>query len=739
MIKQLVVVVLVVGISLASASGFARARDFEDYSDSLRNLPPRMRPFFDQEYRQQSFNAPLQESLNVRCVGRWPFGPSFNVRGQGNRLYLGCGAGIYILDITNPPNPVRLGQVCAKSLINQLVISDSLLYVGSHGLEIFNITNPANPVQCSWLNIPISDVFVKDSFAYCVSDDSLRIVNVRNPYNPFKVGACSTYSWSVVVSGNYAYVGGRYQLSIIDVSNPYNPQKVNSIGAYVYSIFVRGNHCYYVTSDNVLHILSIQDPLNPWEEGRLTGVYGMDLQVLDIFAYVPSFAIIDISDSSNPTRVGGCGLPAPGYGVWTNSPFGYTFIADQYEGLQVINISNPVNPWIEGRFDGADDSRDVFVLGNYAYVANQRKGLKILDVSNPANPFDVGEYDTTGQVPDLQTVWARDTLAFVPYNGGVVGYTFRILNIKDPSNPAVIGKCYMRTHGENIFVKDSFAYVVQSRSFQAFKIKNPSLPESLPNYLLPDLATPWAVFVKDTLAYIADGDSGLIILNVANPARPVEIGRFNVPPGGSGTGIFVEDTLAYFATWGGGLRILNVKDPTAPVELGFHPAAAWDVTVKDSIAYTTSSNDLKIINVSNPAVPIERGYYVTPYHPLHVFVSGNLIYTACYEAGIYILERIQTSVEEHFGTGTIEQRNKLIVFPNPSKGKIKVICYSADIKNVEMGLYDICGKLLVSKQKENVMGRFTNEFVLNDLPNGIYFVVLKAKERKSIEKIVLIH
>ncbi len=723
-------VLLCITSNLAASGEFGPARGFENYSDSLRSLPPRMRPFFSAAYRQQVFNAPRQESLNMRCVGRWPFGNAFNVRGQGNRLYLGAGAGIYILDIANPPNPVRLGQVCAKGLINQLVIRDTLLYVGSRGLEIFNVSNPANPFKYSWLDIPVSDVFVQDSFAYCVSDDSLRIVNVRNPYNPFKVGVCSTYSWSVFVSGNYAYVGGRYQLSIIDVSNPANPRKINSISAYVYSIFITGNHCYYVTSDNVLHILNIRDPLSPWEEGSLTGVYGMDLQVSGIFAYVPSFAIIDISDSSNPTRVGGCSLPAPGYGVWTNSAFGYSFIADQYEGLQVINISNPVNPWIEGRFDGADDSRDVFVLGNYAYVSNLRSGLKILDVSNPANPFQIGEYDTLGNPYNLRTAWVRDTLAYLP-----VFAKFKILNIRNPSAPRLIGECIAAVGGEGLYLKDSIAYMVDGAAFQRVKVKNPTLPETLPRYILPS-STSWSVSVEDTIAYIANSDAGLRILNVANPARPVEIGHFDNPPSGRATGVFIKDTLAYFATSGGGLRILNVKNPTSPFEVGFHPAYAFDVAIVDSLAFVTSSSHLRVINVSNPISPIETGYYVIG--PRKVFVLNDLIYVACYEAGVYILSKTGTSVEEDLSKPLAAGALRLRIVPNPASGKV-VICWDAPITGSgEIALHDIAGCCVARRRFERFDGHLRTEFSLNHLPNGIYFVVLTTEGNQLARKIVVI-
>jgi hypothetical protein len=452
---------------------------------------------------------------------------------------------------------------------------------------------------------------------------------------------------------------------------------------------------------------------------------------------LPGFVIVDVGDSANPFVVGDTSLPVYAQAVWVNNNFGYGFVANSYEGLKIININDPTDPWVEAEFDGADDSRDVFVQGNYAYVANWRKGLKIIDVGTPSNPFEVGEYDTSGIYPNLQTIWSRDTLAYIPVEWPFV---FKVLNVSNPSSPSLLEYCNMKTAGSDIFVKDTFAYVVGSNIFQTFNVSNPASPDSLPSYMLPYTVT-WSVFVQDTFAYIANADSGLRILNISNPAAPFEVGYYDNPPGGGATGISVKDTLAYFATWGGGLRILNVTDPSSPSEIGFHPSAALDVIVKDTVAYVSSNlGYVNFIDISDPVNPVLIGYYENPHYSYRLFVDSNLVYITCYEAGMSILEWDDTGMEESYKGKIVTNGIRFSLMPTLTRKSINLSIYSLYKQNIEVVIYDECGRKVMSVlTRKTLKGGLKKRINLSDISNGVYFVVLKTEKKDLAQKIVIIH
>ena len=57
----------------------------------------------------------------------------------------------------------------------------------------------------------------------------------------------------------------------------------------------------------------------------------------------------------------------------------YAFIAENFEGLKVIDISNPETPTTIGACE-TDFANGVFVKDNYAYIAGGHVGLKIIQI-----------------------------------------------------------------------------------------------------------------------------------------------------------------------------------------------------------------------------------------------------------------------------------------------------------------------------------------------------------------------
>ncbi len=100
--------------------------------------------------------------------------------------------------------------------------------------------------------------------------------------------------------------------------------------------------------------------------------------------------------------------------------------------------------------------------------------------------------------------------------------------------------------------------------------------------------------VVGDLAYVADGRSGLRIIDVSNPAAPVEIGALDTPSSGRAWDIEVVGDLAYVVGGNPGLRIIDVSIPALPVELGaLDTSYARDVKVVGDLAYVAGYPGLR--------------------------------------------------------------------------------------------------------------------------------------------------
>ena len=115
-------------------------------------------------------------------------------------------------------------------------------------------------------------------------------------------------------------------------------------------------------------------------------------------------------------------MPGHSYGVAVAG--NYAYIAASEGGLQVVNVTDRADPAVAAQLDTAGDAYSLAVSGNYAYVADIDT-IQILDISNPLNPVPGGTYDV-----------AADALAISGSYAYVAEWdTLTILNIADPLNP----------------------------------------------------------------------------------------------------------------------------------------------------------------------------------------------------------------------------------------------------------------------------------------------------------------
>src|SRR5690606_31905173 len=121
-----------------------------------------------------------------------------------------------------------------------------------------------------------------------------------------------------------------------------------------------------------------------------------------------ALAIADVTDKSNPVAITRVSHPNPAYmhQGWTTEDQRYFFMDDESDvnrGLvattrtlvwDLIDMENPV---LAKEFMGSMPAaaHNLYIKDNLMYQANYRFGLQIIDVSDPLNPVEVGHFDTS--------------------------------------------------------------------------------------------------------------------------------------------------------------------------------------------------------------------------------------------------------------------------------------------------------------------------------------------------------
>ncbi len=108
------------------------------------------------------------------------------------------------------------------------------------------------------------------------------------------------------------------------------------------------------------------------------------------------------------------------------------YVADEYYGLQVIDITNPASPQIIGSVDTPGLASNVAISGHYAYVADWGFGLRVINITNPASPQIVGSVDTPNMAHDVAM-----SGPYVYVADGTDGLL--VIDVMDPGTPRIVG------------------------------------------------------------------------------------------------------------------------------------------------------------------------------------------------------------------------------------------------------------------------------------------------------------
>jgi hypothetical protein len=204
----------------------------------------------------------------------------------------------------------------------------------------------------------------------------------------------------------------------------------------------------------------------------------------------------------------------------------------------------------------------------------------------------------------------------------------------------VIGSWSTSGEANGVFVCGDIAYLANGNGgLVILDISDPSAPKEIKKYPLDNARN---VVVSGGIAYVTDEDrEGLVILDVENPSQPRELGEYK--PGG-----FVYRSLSNLAVSGSTvfltltdrLIIVDVSTPSEPVMLGefsFNSnISSPGITVFDGIAYV-QANQLHMVDISNPANPVEIGRFNTGWGASVQIVNG-VAYALSWDEGLTILD-----------------------------------------------------------------------------------------------------
>lgn len=295
------------------------------------------------------------------------------------------------------------------------------------------------------------------------------------------------------------------------------------------------------------------------------------------------------------------------------------YIADGYEGLQIIDVSMPTHPKIIGNFDTSGYAYEVVVQNGTAYVADMWNGLQIIDVSNPTSPQFISSLYTQDYAYDL--VLLNDIAYIADGKAGL-----QIADISDTVNPKIIGSLqtkfatHIEINGNLIFIADGEGGI---------KIIDATYPKS------PQLISKWdttnpvyALSIKGEILYFLEDMQSYGILHgisVKYPSSLREIVSDFIP--GSPEQLEISSNTIYITMGLHGIETKGIEDINNLTHLGVKDISGfiYDLIFSNNIGYITTNEGLYIISLPFEIDPADINYnepMMTVKVP-ELFLSGN--------------------------------------------------------------------------------------------------------------------
>lgn len=275
----------------------------------------------------------------------------------------------------------------------------------------------------------------------------------------------------------------------------------------------------------------------------------------------------------------------------------------EYGALVSVDLSDPAQPTILGTEPVAvmDETYCVEVSGDLAFVTwfnwGGTAGVRVFDISAPADPVDIGNYTLPGSW--AYGLAARDSLVFVSFPYSTVG----VLDVSNPASPVMIGQVDVANPYE-LFLDGDLLFVSNNEQPRIIDVSDPTQPAVIG--VLPTTSTSTTVAAADGLAYVST-HAGLQIFDVTDPSLPTPVGSLETPA--IATSVDISGSLAYVFVRETGVHVVDVSNPAAPALIGVipMPSVQWAPVYEFGDYVYVPDDYLRFVPRQCPLVPADAG------------------------------------------------------------------------------------------------------------------------------------
>ncbi len=543
----------------------------------------------------------------------------YKVAVAGNYAYLACGLdGVRIVDISTPTNPVFCKAFLQEHGAYYVVMQGGYLFAGYRDkLSIFDMANPAYPVLAATCAVTwVENLFADERRLYVaqggggmqiaewqrIDADGDGMDDVwENQYFNLLTNTPAGDADHDGISNWGEFLGGFNPTNadqdadgVMDgvetganLTDPRHPGLDRDGDGFSDEAEVNTYHTNPQAADSDGDGLSdrweIQYGFNPWS--RADAVLDPDHDGLDNLAEYSNGTSPLLADQDGDTLPDGWeyahGLtanhapdPYPGLGliqvgslpVASASHFElagrYLYVAEQYDGVGIYDLSSPTNPVFVGRIAGAHDSQGLCLESNALHVADGYYGYSFYSLDQPTNPVWRGTVAGEGSLYPYKVAGGG---ARVCVKTGSSSGQMTVIDVSQPTNPVVLGAPLASIY--SLCTTGLIAYA--GVNWDGLNIVDLAGPQVLPKRSWRNSNESYSLWLAGDRLYNASS-YGIDVYDASVATNPVYLGTTNL--GWATTYDVAACGSTVCAAMGySGIKVLSVTNST-----NFNLVASWD-------------------------------------------------------------------------------------------------------------------------------------------------------------------
>ncbi len=400
-----------------------------------------------------------------------------------------------------------------------------------------------------------------------------------------------------------------------------------------------------------------------------------------------------------------------------------------------------LNMSLVGKYQfGVSDENGIALYNSYAYVTEtygwSNDNLHIVDVHDPSQPNEVNNF-YLGDDFQARGIFISGNYALV----GSDGPETRILDLTDPVSPKILST--YDDYCSDAYFKGNHAYLAaRSSGLIILDISNPQSPVEV-SYYEPS-GESMGLDVRDTLVFLANNVTDLVVVSVRDFYNPRTIGTYNSDTPGYANDVTLYGDYALLADRMQGLKILDIRDLSNITEVATYvpdPKPSYldikKVVVYENYAYLYDATfGVRVLDLTDPTQPTQVACYRVGFGS-DFAVEGNLVYLLGERTLSIVKNNLVTAISTR--EQTIDQYFLGANYPNPFNGTSWIEFGLPRKEKVTIVLFDLLGRQQkVLLDEERPAGRTKIKVSSDNLPSGVYFYQIRTPNFTQTRKLTII-